>query len=57
MREIFEERARAWGDGGARPESFRGTLLDERAFAIDLEDWGYDDVRREPDDTEGVPVE
>lgn len=46
MRRIFEERLPAW-TGEARPtEAFRGTLLDHRAFAIDLADWGYPDPRR-----------
>ncbi|MDX1660722.1 MAG: hypothetical protein R3326_02930, partial [Gemmatimonadota bacterium] len=57
MRELFEERARSWEEGDARPEAFRGTLLDERAFAIEVDDWGYDDVRRQPDEAGDVPLE
>lgn len=57
MRELFEERARSWENGRTRPNAFRGTLLDEQAFAIDVDDWGYEDVRRKPEDPGEVPVE
>lgn len=57
MRELFDERADTWGNGRTRPNAFRGTLLDERAFAIDVEDWGYEDTRRKPDEAGEVPVE
>lgn len=56
MRELFEDRMRPASDG-RRPAPFRGTLLDERAFAIDVEDWGYPDARRSPEETGEVPVE
>ncbi len=57
MRELFDERALAWRDDRVRPNAFRGTLLDERAFAIDVEDWGYDDSRRGAGSAGKVPVE
>lgn len=57
MRALFEERARSWENRRARPNAFRGSLLDERAFAIDVEDWGYEDVRKKAEDSEEVPVE
>lgn len=57
MRELFEERARAWEAEPRDPKAFRGTLLDDRAFAIDVDDWGYRDPRKGPEEAEGVPVE
>ena len=58
MRELFERAQRRWHLGSANAKAFRGTLLDPFSFAVDIEDWGYED-RRELDplvDDEGELV-
>ncbi len=48
MRELFERAQRRWHMPSQNPKGFRGTLLDPFSFAVDIEDWGYED-RRELD--------
>lgn len=57
IRRLFEERARQWQSGAEADEPFRGTLLDHRAFAVDVKDWGYPDPRRAPESVEEVTPE
>jgi hypothetical protein len=46
IRRIVDERAAAWAGAAPPEEIFRGSLLDHRAFAIDVADWGYPDPRK-----------
>lgn len=47
METLWAEARARWAEGGDG-RAFRGTLLDEQAFGIDVADWGYDDARPVP---------
>jgi hypothetical protein len=46
MAKLFEERRQDWSRPGKNPKAFRGTLIDPFLFAVDIDDWGYDDPRK-----------
>lgn len=43
MQELFQEMRERWNGGAVDWKRFRGALIDEEAFAIDIDDWGYED--------------
>lgn len=46
MVQLFDERRREWEKPSQDTKLFRGTLLDEHAFAVDVGDWGYQEPRK-----------
>ncbi|MEW6443275.1 MAG: nucleotidyl transferase [bacterium] len=41
---LFETMRKGWSQDRG-PRAFRGTLIDPYSFAVDCEDWGYEDAR------------
>jgi hypothetical protein len=45
MVELFEEIRQRWGNGDKSKKLFRGTVIDPFSFRVDIDDWGYEDMR------------
>lgn len=45
MVRMFNEIRQRWKKPVRRKKAFRGTLIDPFSFAVDIEDWGYEDRR------------
>lgn len=43
---LFSEVQQRWKKPVRRKKAFRGMLLDPFSFAVDVEDWGYEDLRK-----------
>ncbi len=41
MVELFEKMRRRWANPPENATKFRGMMINELAFALDREDWGY----------------
>ncbi len=46
MAQLFDEVRKRWKKTNRDPKAFRGTLLDPFSYNVDIEDWGYEDRRK-----------
>ncbi len=46
MAQLFDEARKRWKKTNRDPKAFRGTLLDPFSYTVDVEDWGYEDRRK-----------
>ncbi len=47
MVRLFDEACQRWRKTRRNTRAFRGTLLDPFSYTVDVEDWGYEDRRRQ----------
>jgi hypothetical protein len=45
MVQLFDQARKRWRKRSKNPKEFRGTLIDPFLFAVDIDDWGYEDPR------------